>query len=456
MSMLTGYEYSLAGTLVRILTLSVFVLLITQADIAAARVQDQVKSKIEQDIERRNTPAKKPESEKRGRTPARAGSGYNRLSRLNESSVTILSEVPGTEIFIDGALVGKIDETRKLTTNVKKGQHRLTASFKGYSPQSMIISVAAERSTYTLNLGKPIPAPTPAPVAKVEPTPAPPPSPPPPDPDDIIRRFINPKETAQVTVEDWRQVLAQTEEALKTQTDSQLTARLHLARGQQSYLKRNYAESLSEFNRAIDALPLSGIAYYGRGNAYLATNQPLQAHKAYVRASELTPEVAALAHKGIGDALTKMLKRNEANSSYIKARDLGYVSPELNKSIARNLIEEKEWQKALLELTAIEERDKSAEIQLYLGECYENLKRPLSAFRAYAAAGQLDPNSALAFLKLGDLLYELNEFPEARDAYERALALDTTGSILNRQLVRKLADKAASLASSSSASKERK
>ena len=457
MIMLSGFEFSPSRILIRFLSLSACALFLPPADIQAARLQTQVKSKIEQEIESRNAPPKKPESDKKVRTSARASSDYNRL-RPNESSVTFMSELPGTEILVDGNLVGKIDDTRKLTTKVKKGPHQVTARLKGYYQQSMIVSVAAARSTHTVNVGKPIPAPvpTPSPVAKAEPTPEPPPEPPPPSADDIIRRFINPKETSQVSTVDWQQVLAQTEEALKTESNSQLTARLHLARGQQAYLRRNYAESLAEFNRAIEALPLSGIAYYGLGNAYLATNQPFQAHKAYSRAVDLTPEVSALAHKGIGDALTKLLKRNEANSSYLKARELGYVSPELNKSIARNLIAEKEWQKALSELSVIEDSDKSAEIQLYLGECYENLKRPLSAHSAYAAAAKLDPNSALAFLRLGDLLYEHNEFPEARDAYERALALDTTGNIINRPLVRKLADKAASLANNSSGSKERK
>ena len=346
-------------------------------------------------------------------------------------------------------LVGKIGETKKLTTKVKKGQHKATASLKGYNSQSITISVFAERSTHTISLGKPIPAPVPlpTPVAKVAPTPEPPPSPPPPSADDIIRRFINPNETNKLSSEDWKEVIAQSEETLKNDpANAQVMARLHLARGQVAYLNRNYAESLSEFNRAIEALPLSGIAYYALGNAYLATNQPPQASKAYQKAAELTPEAAAVAQKGIGDGLTKLAKGNEANMSYKRARDLGYLSPDLNKSIAVNLIEDKQWQKALSELSAIEDSDTSAEIQLYLGECYENLKRPLSAYRAYAAASKLDPNSTVAFSKLGNLLYELNEFPEAKEAYERALALDTTGVVINRQLVRKLADRAALLA----------
>ena len=118
MIMLRGYVYSLTRTPLRVLTLSALALVLTQADIAAARFQTPVKSKIEQEIERKNTSAKQPETEKKGRAPGRAGSGYNRLGRANESTITIFSDVPGTEIFVDGELLGKIDETKKLTTKI--------------------------------------------------------------------------------------------------------------------------------------------------------------------------------------------------------------------------------------------------------------------------------------------------------------------------------------------------
>jgi len=288
---------------------------------ALFRPQPQVKSKIEQELERKNTAPKKTEVTKRGRTPAGSRSWKAKSPRPPESSVTIVSDVPGTEISIDGTVVGKIDETKKLTTKVKRGQHKATASLKGYHSQSIIISVFAERSTHTLSLGKPIPAPAPlpTPVAKVAPTPE---LPPPPSVDDIIRRFINPNETKTLSSEDWNQVIAQSEETLKKEpANAQVIARLHLARGQLAFLNRNYAESLSEFNRAIEALPLSGIAYYGLGNAYLATNQPQQAHKTYQKATELTPEVAAVAQKGIGDDLTRLATSNEADNSYMRARD---------------------------------------------------------------------------------------------------------------------------------------
>jgi Tfp pilus assembly protein PilF len=461
---LGGHELTLSSKVFRSLPVLALGLGLVQVDAAIARAdissppaivllrvhtQPQVKSKIEQELEKKTPANHKTDVNRKTKTGARSSGSYTRFPGRNESTITIVSEVPGTEISIDGMLIGKIGDTKKLTTTVKRGQHKATASLKGYNPQSITISVFAERSTHAISLGKPIPAPVPLPppVAKVEPTPAPPPSPPRPSVDEILRRFINPKDTKTLSAEDWKEVIAQSEETLTREpANGQATARLHLARGQVAYLNRSYAESLSEFNRAIEALPLSGIAYYGLGNAYLATNQPLQANKTYQRATELTPEIAAVAQKGIGDALTKMGRGTEANVSYQRARALGDFSPDINKSIAVNLIEDKQWQKALAELSAIDDSDNSAEIQLYLGECFENLKRPLSAFRAYAAASKLDPNSTVAFSKLGNLLFELNEFPEAKEAYERALALDTTGVVINRQMIRKLADRAALLA----------
>jgi Tfp pilus assembly protein PilF len=464
---LGGHELPLSSRLLRHLPLIALGLVLVQVDAATGGLsyatsispatirlalfqpQPQVKSKIQQELEKKNSANHRTETSKKPRTSTRSGSGNTRFSAVNESTITIVSDVPGTEISIDGTVVGRIAENKRLTTRVKRGQHKATASLKGYNPHTITISVFAERSTHSISLGKPLPPPVPlpTPIAKVEPTPAPPPSSPAPSADEIIRRFINPNETGKLSVDDWKEVVARSEEALKSEpSNSQVIARLHLARGQVAYLNRNYPESLSEFNRAIEALPHSGIAYYALGNAYLATNQPSQANKTYQKAAELTPEAAAVAQKGIGDGLTKLAKGNEANISYKRARDLGYLSSDLNKNIAVNLIEDKQWQKALAELSAIENSDSSAEIQLYLGECYENLKRPLSAYHAYAAASKLDPNSTVAFSKLGDLLFELNEFPEAKEAYERALALDITGVVINRQLVRKQADRAASLA----------
>jgi len=360
-------------------------------------------------------------------------------------SVSFVSDAVGADILIDGTFVGKTGTDKRLITRVRRGQHRAMVSMKGYNPNSMTISVVSDRMVYTLNLGTPLPAPTPAPtpVPNAEPTPEST-APAPVTADDILGRFIDPKETNKVTVDEWKSLISQTEEGLKEDPNQgRLTARLHLGKGQIAYLEGNYAEALTEFNRAISALPQSGIAYYGLGNVYLATKQPTQAIKTYQEAYQLTPETTAIALQGIGDALVQLEKPKEAGASYLRARERGNGGPEINKGIALSHIKQKQWQKALVELEPIEGSDSDGQIHLYLGECYENLKRPLSAYRAYLVATKLAPNSATAFSKLGTLLFEQNEFPEAKDALERALALDTSGNIINRHVTRKMADQAA-------------
>jgi Tfp pilus assembly protein PilF len=407
----------------------------------------QVKSKIQQELDSKSSPNKPATSASKKTTNAGHSRSTGRRSGPVEYPLTFMSDVPGAEIALDGVVVGKINEERRLTVKVKQGQYKATASLKGYQPQSMNVT-AYGTSSYTIKLGKPIPVPpapaptpaatplaTPTPEAESDVTTAP-------SSDDILKRFMDPRETQNVTVEEWQSVVAENEQLREAQpTRSQAVARYHLGRGQLAYLKKDYADSVAEFNRALTALPLSGIAYYGLANAYLATNQPVEASRAYQRAVALTPEVAALVNKGLGDASTKLGKHKEANAYYEKARNLGFLSLELNKAIALNLMAQKQWEKALAELEAIES-DSSVERYLYLGECYENLKRPLNAYKAYLKATEIDANSAVAFAKLGDVLFLQRDFPAAKEAYERALALDTTGTHIDRQLVRKRANEA--------------
>jgi len=438
-SRISARQLALGGLLV-----CVFFAPATTRSLAVALGQEApVKSKIELELEKKNNPSPNPPVNKKGR---RSSSSEDRIPLARDYSVSFASDVVGADILLDGTLIGKIGPDKKLSTRVKRGQHKVTASLKGYNPNSMTISVVSDRMAYTLNLGNPLPVttPAPAPVVKVEPTPVP--SPPTNvTADDILSRFVDTKETGTLTAEDWKSLISQTEEVLKQEPNQgKLTARLHLARGQLAYLDHKYAESLTEFNHAIVALPQSGIAFYGLGNVYLATNQPIQAMKTYQQALELTPETSAIALQGIGDALVQLDKPKEAIATYQRSRDHGNLSPELNKGIASSYIKQKQWQKALTELDPIEAGDVSGDIHIYLGECYENLKRPLSAYRAYILATKLAPGSPLAFSKLGTLLYEHNEFHEAKEALERALALDTTGNIINRQMTRKMADSAAS------------
>ena len=413
-----------------------------------AMFSGQVPSKIEQDLARKNG-AEKKSPPARNTNLAKGKSEGRRPRSPREYSVVFMSDVAGADISLDGNTIGKTEQNLKLVANVKPGQYKATATLKGYAPQSKTLGVYSDGTTCLLTLGKPLPTPTPTPtpVAVATPTPEPVVSPRQPTADEIIKLYVNPNETNKVTADNWSAVAKESQEALAHDSkNQQLIGRSHLARGELAYLRKDYAEAVTEFNRATNALPLSGIAYYGLGNAYMATDQPLEASKSFVRAIELTPDVAAIAHKGAGDAYTKLDRPKDAYNYYMQALELGYSSPDISKAVGVNLMKDKQWQKALKTLTAIESDAPSADLYLYIGECYENLKRTISAFRAYTRATELDPTSPESYAKLGDLLYWNNEFPQARDAYERALALDVAGARISRLSIRKLADNAAALA----------
>jgi tetratricopeptide (TPR) repeat protein len=74
------------------------------------------------------------------------------------------------------------------------------------------------------------------------------------------------------------------------------------------------------------------------------------------------------------------------------------------------------------------------------------LGQPLSAAPAYKRALELDPKSASAHYKFGELAYTQREYAAAAESLERALALDPAGALIDRGRAREMANKAAAKA----------
>ncbi|HEX8292825.1 MAG TPA: tetratricopeptide repeat protein, partial [Pyrinomonadaceae bacterium] len=81
-----------------------------------------------------------------------------------------------------------------------------------------------------------------------------------------------------------------------------------------------------------------------------------------------------------------------------------------------------------------------------IGDAYVGLGQPLSAAPAYRRALELDPKSAPAHYRFGELAYAQREYAAAAESLERALALDPAGALIDRGRARELASKAASKA----------
>jgi tetratricopeptide (TPR) repeat protein len=195
-------------------------------------------------------------------------------------------------------------------------------------------------------------------------------------------------------------------------------------------LQGEFTLALIAFNDALRTTPDLAPAHYGSGNAYMATNLPIEAVKSYQRTVQLLPGFAR-AHKALGDALSRTGNRHDANASYARAKQLGYGGPDLGLAVARNLMAERRWLPALDELKSLAEKAPSAEVFLATGECYEGLSNSFSAAMAFFKATDLDHNSSIAYYKLGLVLLSHREHAAAKDAFERAIALDPRGEKIN-------------------------
>jgi len=204
----------------------------------------------------------------------------------------------------------------------------------------------------------------------------------------------------------------------------------------------DFQTALNSFNNAALAVPNSALAFYGLGNAYLASRKPPEAARAYQQALKIRPNMA-LALKGMGDALYSQGKSKESIDYYARALALGYDSPSLKLAMARSLNKERRSQEALNLAAELSKSNPSTEVFLTLGDAYAGLKQNREAYGAYRQAAEMDSRSALAQYKLGEVSFQLRDYVAARDAFGRALALDPEGKTFDASRARDLQGKSA-------------
>ena len=403
--------------------------------------QPQQKPNIADDVDDKKTLPRDVDSKppKESRPPVRRTGSVPPRRALAPAAlpVTFLTSLPGAEVFLNrepnaAQKLGRTGADGRLFTKLPRGRHTVTASRPGARIVRQQIDVQPGRTTFSLNLsgqGGAFAAGVVRPVAVTA--------------EQVFTRFLDPRQTDGVTLADWQSAQAQTAAAYSQNgVDPLNAAQAMFAHGQVAYLRGDYATALASFNNSALALPNSALAFYGLGNAYLATGQLSEASRAYQQAIKINKDMA-LAHRGMGDVLAKQGKDKEALVYYEAARIRGYSSPALDQMMARSLLRQKQWQRALNILLVLARTRPSAEVLIGIGDAYVGIKQPMSAAGAYRQATQHDPRSALAHFKHGELSYQLREYAAAMEALERALALDPTGASFNRKQAREMADAAA-------------
>ena len=404
---------------------------------AAARQQPRPNIADEVEGEKKTQPRdvdSKPAKESR---PARRTASPPRRDATTLLPVTLLVGAAGVDIYLEHAdgsayKLGTTHQDGALAFKLPRGTHNLIAARPGSGAVRQQIEVRPGRTTFNLELAR-------AATAEVAAAPAQPVV----TAEDVFRRFLDPRQTEGVTLADWQAAQAETAAAYSHNSeDPQTAAQAHFAFGQVAYLGGDYQTAVNSFNNAALVLPNSALAFYGLGNAYLAARRPAEAARAYQQALKIKPNMA-LATKGMGDALYSQGKSKESLDYYARARALGYDSPALELGLARGLLKERRWQQALDVLLALSKSQPSSEVFVRLGDSYAGLGRTADAAEAYRQAVKLDPRSALAQYRLGEVSYQLRDYAAARDALERALALDADGASFDRGRARELAGKSA-------------
>jgi tetratricopeptide (TPR) repeat protein len=305
-------------------------------------------------------------------------------------------------------------------------------------------------------------------------------------PAEILRRYMDFQQTETVTAKDWEIIVAQANMALQANpSDSMTKAQLFVAQGQLAFIRGDFSNALIQFNAASDALPESALPQYGIGKVYLATKQPNEAENAFEKAVKIDKNFA-LGYKGIGDALTAQGKTKKAQEYFKQAAKIGLsngngivaantnqtqnnsinqavsqtansqqTAYEMELNEAKKLTVRKKWQASLDKLNALTGTNSTADVYVAIGDNYVGMEQWLSAQQSFRKATEVSADSAVAFYKLGSVLFQLNEFQASHDAFEKSLILDQQGKTINRQLARKMADKASEKAKDSKDGKKK-
>ncbi|HEV7903436.1 MAG TPA: tetratricopeptide repeat protein [Pyrinomonadaceae bacterium] len=422
--------------------------------VAHVAAQPQNKPKIADDAGKKSVATEKQEKTNASKQGDATRTGNRRRQRSAPLlKVNFTTDLPDSDIFLSppgGAMkkLGKTDAQGKLAAELARGSHSITVSHIGHRTERLEIDVRPGNTDFSFNVA--LPAPKAAEVAsKNDETPAPVEDAAAKEEaaanaaEEVVKRYLDAQQTAGLTADDWKLVETHANTGLeKDPGNAHLKAQSLFAQGQLAYLRGDHASALVAFNKAVLSEPELVAAHYSLGNAYLATNQPAQAVKAYQRAAELNAELPLVQQK-LGDAYTKQGKNKEANAAYARAKKLGPLPASSNLDSAVQLMKRKRWPAALKELLEIAKTQPTAQVYTFIGDCYDEMKQPLSASQAYHKATELDPQSAVGAYRYGEKMFELREFAAAMEALERSLALDQTGVTINRKRAREMANQAA-------------
>lgn len=217
-------------------------------------------------------------------------------------------------------------------------------------------------------------------------------------------------------------------------SDPQATAREHLEKGKQQFARKQYAEAIIEYRRAVQADPRLGPARLQLAEAYATTGDGANALREFVRAADLMPEDGDAQRK----AGTFMLLAGQFQDAQGLANRMLQRNPndvQAHILLANSLAGLKDTEGAVASFEKAVSLDPSrsatyaelGSIQLFSGNKAE-------AEKAFRKAIELDPKSASAHVAMANYLWAAGQMQDAENEMRKALELDPKHMVANRAM----------------------
>ncbi|MFN8670515.1 MAG: tetratricopeptide repeat protein [Candidatus Sericytochromatia bacterium] len=183
---------------------------------------------------------------------------------------------------------------------------------------------------------------------------------------------------------------------------------------------KRYEDALWTYQRIIAFIPDDFISFKGISDCYFKLNNFPMAIKSYAIALELNPtHYEMLLNMGISyvetDQLTSAIKTFE---DYIKKQPLDYTAFAI---IANTYYKRDDTKKAIeyIEKYLISELEPNGEYLSLAGDIYLEIQNEEKALNFYHKA--IDKNYFFAFIKLGNLYYDLNKYDQSYNIFYQFL-----------------------------------
>jgi tetratricopeptide (TPR) repeat protein len=199
-------------------------------------------------------------------------------------------------------------------------------------------------------------------------------------------------------------------------------ATYYFFKGKERYSSRNYEAAATAFRDSVNSDPNFARGFVELGITYRTLEKYPEAEQAFKQAMSIEPDSCAAC--GLGMVYRLQNRRDEAEAALRQSIKLNAKDNCAYNQLGRMYYDEKEYSKAITAFEQETELQPSAVSYHFLANSLHYSKRTKESIAPYLKAINMNPKYEEVLVDLGLAYHELGQYPEAKDALERAVKLD--------------------------------